>query len=799
MFSIQRIKSTKGDNKIVPKCINMFEYRSQQLNTDTVWNKTIPNQSPCNLNHRVLIAISNSTTSESKDDWQLDSKVLSSMTHYLNKCFSVEKTNIVMESVDGILTIYTHQGKANIFFHCSCATRRTHHLQKISIVHDLDKRALSLIQFSQLPENRFVSNLKFVSLQFSSESTLTPPQSKLSLRTYILQSPKLLKILQINANILHDQLRYSSSNSLLDITAAFSCCHHSKFITIYLMEKKLSENAIQLVTLFIANYTSKVQQASINIIYTYTGAETNKLAFPILCTECKTYNNPVASELQSIYDNFPDIASQILVYMLQHMYCIHHCLKTNNTFLTFVTIDQPTFDGAIQLRKFPSTPTCPYSNRPENTYLYSAEEGKEHGQQSKQKGKTMFLDAAKAQKITQEFNTQLSEFNSGKLNPQYKIISPCPPETKVNKQSSKISDQELKRQWTIATRKDLKAFIELTFDLNRQPHPGEQVLPSIFTFKSKMTSNRDLNKIQTKLCASKGFQDIQGQYVFPTSPIRLSKTLSVLGEEYTKGIKQPDIISALSQRKIPCRIFLYTKAKIAQQCLVLSIFTTKHLQLEKTTYRVVPIRRYWFKNLNNILQQIGRGKSIVNTCHYTQNTKAGTMKVNNHVDNPPHLSPTDKAAEDFVKELENRFAYNLIDSTHSQLGTKIKFNDKCATSDQQPYQKYVVNKLNEKKTDIIQRDALSQIDLIFIKKDLLISPGLHKDRYLNTQYKAAMEFLIGLSLGKRNTIVFAIDHMAKLLHILANLCYKFTIWLSRHKIKHPIKSCRSIIHLSHHT
>ena len=142
------------------------------------------------------------------------------------------------------------------------------------------------------------------------------------------------------------------------------------------MEKKLSENAIQLVTLFIANYTSKVQQASINIIYTYTGAETNKLAFPILYTECKTYNNPVASELQSIYDNFPDIASQILVYMLQHMYCIHHCLKTNNTFLTFVTIDQPTFDGAIQLRKFPSTPTCPSCNRPENTYLYSAEGGR---------------------------------------------------------------------------------------------------------------------------------------------------------------------------------------------------------------------------------------------------------------------------------------------------------------------------------------------------------------------------------------------------------------------------------------
>ena len=204
---------------------------------------------------------------------------------------------------------------------------------------------------------------------------------------------------------------------------------------------------------------------------------------------------------------------------------------------------------AIQLRKLPSTPTCPYSNRPGNRYLCSAEEGKEHGQQSKQKRKTMFLDAAEAQKLIQELNTQLSKFNSGILNPQYKIISPCPPERKLKKQNSKISDQELKKQWTIVTRKELKAFIEFTFNLNRQPHPGEQVLPSIFTFKSKMTFNRDLNKIQTKLCTAKGFQDIQGQYVFPTSLIRLSKTLSVLGEDYTKGIKQLDIISALSQRK----------------------------------------------------------------------------------------------------------------------------------------------------------------------------------------------------------------------------------------------------------
>ena len=146
-----------------------------------------------------------------------------------------------------------------------------------------------------------------------------------------------------------------------------------------------------------------------------------------------------------------------------------------------------------------------------------------------------------------------------------------------------------------------------------------------------MTFNRDLNKIQTKLCTAKGFQDIHGQYVFPTSLIRLSKTLSVLGEEYTKGITQLDITSTLSKRKIPWRIFVHTKAKIAQQCLVLSKFTTKHLQLKKTTYRVVPIRRYWLKNLNKILQQIGRRKSIVNTYHYTQNTKAGTMKVNYHV------------------------------------------------------------------------------------------------------------------------------------------------------------------------
>ena len=51
------------------------------------------------------------------------------------------------------------------------------------------------------------------------------------------------------------------------------------------------------------------------------------------------------------------------------------------------------------------------------------------------------------------------------------------------------------------------------------------------------------------------------------------------------------------------------------------------------------------------------------------------MKVNNHVNNRSYLSTADKATEDFVKELKNRFAYSLIDATHLHLRTKIKFNE----------------------------------------------------------------------------------------------------------------------------
>ena len=56
-----------------------------------------------------------------------------------------------------------------------------------------------------------------------------------------------------------------------------------------------------------------------------------------------------------------------------------------------------------------------------------------------------------------------------------------------------LPDRKLKDQWKSAIRKELATITESTFNLNRQPLVGEQILSLMFIFKVKMTSKVGLD------------------------------------------------------------------------------------------------------------------------------------------------------------------------------------------------------------------------------------------------------------------------------------------------------------------
>ena len=94
------------------------------------------------------------------------------------------------------------------------------------------------------------------------------------------------------------------------------------------------------------------------------------------------------------------------------------------------------------------------------------------------------------------------------------------------------------------------------------------------------------------------------------------------------------------------------------------------------------------------------------------------------MDDTLYFGTTDESEQEFVKELGNRFNFNLLGTASWYLGIKINYNKLGATIDQQLYAKSIVNKLVKKGTDIFPRNTPLQPDITLTKKDCPTTPAI---------------------------------------------------------------------------
>ena len=128
---------------------------------------------------------------------------------------------------------------------------------------------------------------------------------------------------------------------------------------------------------------------------------------------------------------------------------------------------------------------------------------------------------------------------------------------------------------------------------------------------------------------------------------------------------------------------------------------------------------------------------------------------------------TDENEEEFVKELRNRFNFNLLGTASWYLGIKINYNKLGATIDQQLYAKSIVHKLVKKGTDIFPRNTPLQSDITLTKKDCPTASAIQQEidaKYSSIHFRSVIGALIYLSLGTRPDIIFATIKLAKYAH-----------------------------------
>ena len=136
-----------------------------------------------------------STNSVLENDWILDSGASSHMTSYYSDCFNISKTQASIKLADGTHTTCTHQGEATLNFTDDLGIQRLVHLQKVLIVPDLDRRLLSVTQFSTVYGDKITFSIYGVLLQFPQGTQLTLPPPNLVSTACLIRTSKPKKLI----------------------------------------------------------------------------------------------------------------------------------------------------------------------------------------------------------------------------------------------------------------------------------------------------------------------------------------------------------------------------------------------------------------------------------------------------------------------------------------------------------------------------------------------------------------------------------------------------------------------------
>jgi hypothetical protein len=137
-------------------------------------------------------------------------------------------------------------------------------------------------------------------------------------------------------------------------------------------------------------------------------------------------------------------------------------------------------------------------------------------------------------------------------------IAPYVPEPR-NLRQLMVCPPQIRDDWLKAVQKELWFIVEnKTFKRGESPKPGNEIIPSIFIFKTKLTSKGYLDKLKAR-CVARGDLQAKPDLNDVWAPCIFSHTFRVFVSQATRRsrvIKQLDFIGAFCQGIMKRRLFL---------------------------------------------------------------------------------------------------------------------------------------------------------------------------------------------------------------------------------------------------
>jgi hypothetical protein len=354
-------------------------------------------------------------------------------------------------------------------------------------------------------------------------------------------------------------------------------------------------------------------------------------------------------------------------------------------------------------------------------------------------------------------------------------IDPYLPEPRNLADFNRLSP-DIQKDWIKAIRKEIKQVIENeTFKKGEKLREGDEVIPSMFAFKAKITSKGFLDKLKAR-CVARG--DMQLRPDDPDnlwSPCVFARTFKMFiasATRHKRPIRQLDFIAAFCQGIIKDqRLFLNLPKEYAHLVPEYKEYFERPLCLARSIYGLQISAKVWNEDvtdhlINNDFMKFHQSEVDPSLFIYREGDQFLTMII--YIDDMLYFATNENLEKKFEKVLKNRFNLELQGNAHWFLGTRIyRESDGSYLIDQENYIKNVLKRYcGDDSTQGLppMKSTPAPVDYVYTTKNRPETDEEKKEierRYNGISMPSAVSSLLYAALNTRCDILFIVNKLAK--------------------------------------
>ena len=354
-------------------------------------------------------------------------------------------------------------------------------------------------------------------------------------------------------------------------------------------------------------------------------------------------------------------------------------------------------------------------------------------------------------------------------------VTPYLPEPKNIRQLLQCPLQ-IKLDWIKAVKKELKFIIENnTFRRGVAPDKEDEIIPSMFIFKAKITSKGFLDKLKARLVARGDMQSpsLPEETWAPCVFGRTFKVFICRAVSARRIVKQLDFIGAFCQGIMKTKLFIKLPPEYANMMPEYKEYFNVPLLMDKSIYGLDIAHKVFADDLHEWLEmnnEIPFIHSEVDPSLYVYRGEddGSFLYLICYVDDCLYFGSSDEIEEKFNHALQKRFKLELQGHAHWFLGTRLyREKDGSYMIDQETYAKHVLNRYCGKDSPWglpPMKSTPAPLDYVYSKSNRPMTEEEEKEisnRFPELSMASAVSSLLYLALNSRSDILWVVNKLAK--------------------------------------